>query len=104
MIKSKLYSRIYETVRHIPRRRVATYGQIARLAGLSGQARLVGYALHRLPEGSNVPWHRVVNRKGQISLQSDPFAGSLQRKLLESEGVEFDMNHAIALKKYQWKK
>jgi methylated-DNA-protein-cysteine methyltransferase-like protein len=103
MGESALYSRIYETVMHIPRGKVATYGQIARLAGISGHARLVGYALHRLPEGSNVPWHRVVNRKGQISLQSDPFAGPLQRSLLESEGVEFDARNAIALNRYLWR-
>jgi methylated-DNA-protein-cysteine methyltransferase-like protein len=104
MIESELYFRIYETVKRVPRGKVATYGQIARLSGIPGHARLVGYALHRLPEGSEVPWHRVVNRKGQISLQSDPFAGSLQRSLLESEGVEFDVNQAVALKKHQWKK
>jgi methylated-DNA-protein-cysteine methyltransferase-like protein len=104
MGKNVLYSRIYETVKNIPKGKVATYGQIARLAGVPGHARLVGYALHSLPDGSKVPWYRVVNRKGQISLQADPFAGSLQRRLLESEGIVFDVNDTIALKKYQWKK
>jgi methylated-DNA-protein-cysteine methyltransferase-like protein len=98
------YSRIYQVVNHIPRGKVATYGQIAGLAGVPGHARQVGYALHSLPEGSEVPWHRVINRKGQISLRSDTSAGPLQRVLLESEGVVFDESDTIALKKYQWRK
>ncbi len=64
---SALYGAIWDAVRRIPRGRVATYGQIAALAGRPGQPRLVGYALHHLPEGSKVPWHRVVNAQGKIS-------------------------------------
>jgi methylated-DNA-protein-cysteine methyltransferase related protein len=104
MEPSSLYPRIYRAVRGIPRGRVATYGQIAALAGIPGHARQVGYALHRLQEGSGVPWHRVVNRLGRISLISDPSAGTLQRALLESEGVAFDAAGAVPLKKYRWKK
>ena len=66
------YARIYEVVRRIPEGRVATYGQVAALADLPGHARQVGYALHALPEGGNVPWHRVINARGAISLRSDP--------------------------------
>jgi methylated-DNA-protein-cysteine methyltransferase related protein len=99
-----LYSRITKVVCRIPKGRVATYGQIARLAGMPGHGRLVGYALHRLPEGSPAPWHRVVNRLGRISLPPEPFEGSLQRRLLESEGVHFDAEDAIPLKRFQWKK
>ena len=71
MGKSAIYSRIYEIVNHIPQGKVATYGQIARLAGVLGHARLVGYALHSLPDELEVPWHRVINWKGpnQSSLQ-----------------------------------
>ena len=58
------YQRIYAEVRRIPRGRVATYGQIARLAGLANHARQVGYALHRLDDDSRVPWQRVVNQRG----------------------------------------
>jgi methylated-DNA-protein-cysteine methyltransferase-like protein len=94
-----LYSFIYKIVKHIPKGKVATYGQIARLAGVPGHARQVGYALHRLPDGSKVPWHRVINQKGRISLDS---AGPFQKDLLESEGISFDMNDTIDLKKYQW--
>ena len=74
----------------IPRGRVATYGQIARLAGLGGQARRVGYALAALPSGSRVPWHRVVNAAGRISPRSgDRGMETLQRRMLEREGVVF---------------
>jgi methylated-DNA-protein-cysteine methyltransferase-like protein len=100
--KSKLYFRIYEIVNRIPRGKVATYGQIACMAGMPGHARQVGYALHSLPDGSEAPWHRVINRKGQISVRSDPSAESLQRALLEAEGIVFDANETIALEKYQW--
>jgi methylated-DNA-protein-cysteine methyltransferase-like protein len=104
MGKSVIYSLIYQTVNRVPRGKVATYGQIARLAGIAGHARQVGYALHRLPDGSSISWHRIINRKGQISLQSDMLARSLQRALLESEGVVFDKNDTVALKKYQWRR
>jgi methylated-DNA-protein-cysteine methyltransferase related protein len=69
---------------------VASYGQIAELAGLEGHARQVGYALHALPAGSGVPWHRIVNAKGEISPRSAGDSHELQRMLLEAEGVTFD--------------
>ena len=94
--------RAAELIRSIPKGKVATYGQIAQLAGIPGHARQVGYALHNLPDGSGVPWHRVINQKGQISFISDIFARSLQRELLESEGIVFDSDGVIALEKYQW--
>jgi len=104
MAKSGLYARIYGAVKRIPKGRVATYGQVARLAGVPGHARLVGYALHSLREGTDVPWHRVVNAQGRISLPPDPEAGGFQRALLESEGVVFGASGSIDLKKHQWKK
>src|SRR5438045_8135665 len=85
------YQAIYAIVRRIPRGRVATYGQIAELAGLEGHARQVGYALHVLPSRSKVPWHRVINAKGEISRRSGGGdSHELQRHMLEHEGVEFD--------------
>jgi len=81
---------------------VATYGQIATLAGLDGHARQVGYALHDLPPRSNVPWHRVINAKGEISPRSAGDSHELQRMLLEAEGVEFSIDGRVALKKYRW--
>jgi methylated-DNA-protein-cysteine methyltransferase-like protein len=97
------YLRIYEIVRQIPRGRVATYGQIAELAGLEGHARQVGYALHALPPGIDIPWHRVVNARGEVSARSSGDSDELQRRLLEAERVKFDLRGRIDLKKYRWK-
>ncbi|HEY0140110.1 MAG TPA: MGMT family protein [Thermoanaerobaculia bacterium] len=98
------YAAIWAVVRRIPRGRVATYGQIAELAGLDGHARQVGYALHNLPERSNVPWHRVINARGEISARTSGDSHELQRMLLEAEGVEFDLAGRMDLKKYRWAK
>jgi methylated-DNA-protein-cysteine methyltransferase-like protein len=97
------YTRIYRIVRRIPRGRVATYGQIARLAGMPNHARQVGYALHALAEDSGIPWQRVVNHRGEVSTRS--FAGMerVQRALLESEGVEFDERGRLDLARVQWR-
>lgn len=100
----KRYELIWTVVRKVPRGRVATYGQIAELAGLEGHARQVGYALHNLPAKSNVPWHRVVNAKGEISARTGGDSHELQRLLLEAEGVEFDGKGRMDLKRYRWKK
>lgn len=97
------YDRIHAVVRRIPRGRVATYGQIANLAGLAGHARQVGYALHALPEDSGVPWHRVINARGEISLRGGEGAGNLQRVLLEAEGVYFQASGRIDLERYRWR-
>ena len=96
------YARIYAVVRRIPRGRIATYGQVARLAGLAGHARQVGYALHALPEDNTVPWHRVINARGEISRRANPSADSLQRQLLAREGVALDARERIDLRSYQW--
>ena len=96
-----LHQRIHRAVSRIPRGRVATYGQIARIAGLPGQARLVGYAMHALPTGSDIPWQRVVNAKGEISIPGDN--GTWQRQLLQREGVRFDAKGRISLATYQWR-
>jgi len=96
-----LHRRIHDLVSRIPRGRVATYGQLARLAGLPGHARLVGYALHALPAGTPVPWHRVVNARGGIS--TPPGHDARQRRLLEREGVRFDSSGRIPLDRFQWR-
>jgi len=94
------HGRIHKVVSRIPKGRVATYGQIARLAGLGGQGRLVGYAMHALPAGTRVPWQRVVNAQGTISL---PGKSALrQRDLLEKEGVRFDVRGRIDLDRFLW--
>jgi len=92
---------IYAAVRRIPRGRVATYGDVATLAGLDGHARQVGYALHALPERSDVPWHRVINARGEISPRSAGDSHELQRMLLEAEGVTFDGRGRVELRKFR---
>jgi len=94
--------RIYATIRRIPLGRVATYGQIAQRAGLPGQARLVGYALAALDVDSDVPWHRVVNARGAISLPSNGHPALMQRARLEAEGVVF-RGGRVPLARFGWK-
>lgn len=97
------YAAIYEVVQQIPVGNVATYGQVAELARLPGQARLVGYALYRVDTMSEIPWHRVINAKGEIS--QSPFrhgSDDLQQALLEQEGIQFSPNGKICLKTYRW--
>ncbi len=93
---------IYDRVRLIPEGKVATYGQIAKLVGYPRHARQVGYALARLDQDSNVPWHRVINAKGMISPRGFEGSDDLQRILLEEEGVVF-IEGKISLKEFQWK-
>jgi len=97
------YGRIFAVVRRIPRGRVATYGQVAQLAGLAGHARQVGYALHALGAESPVPWHRVINARGGVSPRSLPGWERVQRDLLEREGVRFDERGCVALDHYRWR-
>ncbi|MFQ5698569.1 MAG: MGMT family protein [Myxococcota bacterium] len=96
-------ARILAVVGRIPRGRVATYGQVARLAGLDRGARQVGWALHGLPEDSRVPWQRVVNARGEISWRAQPGAEELQRARLEAEGIEIGADARIDLERYGWR-
>ncbi|MEE9278982.1 MAG: MGMT family protein [Myxococcota bacterium] len=100
---SESYERIYRVVRRIPRGRVATYGQVARLAGFSNHARLVGYALHAI-EREDIPWQRVINARGEVSRRGVDGPDELQRELLEDEGVEFDLRGRIDLSRFGWKR
>ena len=97
------YGRIYEIVRRIPRGRVATYGQVASLAGIPGHARQVGYALNALPGSSRAPWHRVVNARGEISARSELDYIQVQRAMLEEEGVEFNADGHLDLARFGWR-
>lgn len=95
------YARIFRAVRGIPRGRVAAYGEVAALAGLPGRARLVGFALRELGDTGGrgaVPWHRVVNASGRISLEGD--AAAEQRARLLAEGVVFDPRGRIDLRRF----
>lgn len=97
-----LYQEIYQVVALIPYGKVATYGQIASLAGFPKHARLVGYALNGLSAHCDLPWHRVINSQGRLSLQKlNDQAENIQKIRLEREGIVF--NHdKIRLKDYQW--
>lgn len=99
---SDSYLRIYAVVRRIPRGCVATYGQVAALAGLAGQARQVGYALHALDDDSDVPWHRVLNARGEVSPRGEPGFEQIQRLLLDGEGVPFDVRGRVDLATFRW--
>lgn len=101
-MSNPVYTTIYTIIKRIPKGRVATYGQIARLAGI-GQPRRVGYALRILPENNDVPWQRVINARGEISRRWDPDCVDRQRALLEKEGVEFDESAHVSLKRFQWR-
>ena len=97
------YARIYAVVRRIPRGRVATYGQVAALAGLPHAPRVAGYALHALGEGTPIPWHRVVAAGGRLSLgRLSPDGAITQRLRLEKEGVRFDGRGCADLERCRW--
>lgn len=98
------FEKIYEIVRQIPKGKVATYGQVALLAGNPRWARVVGYALHVNPEPVVIPCHRVVNKDGRLA-GAFAFGGyEAQRALLENEGIVFESDGTVDLKKYLWSK
>lgn len=96
-----LQQRVWQVVSEVPEGKIASYGQIATLAGAPRAARQVGQILSRLPSDSRLPWHRILNAKGQISFPDDSEAYRRQKQLLESEGVVF-MNRRVSLQQYQW--
>jgi len=98
---SASYTRILAAVRRIPRGRVATYGLVARVAGYPGQPRLAGYALRHAD--ADVPWHRVLNARGEISARADPDAIPVQRARLEAEGIAFNGDGRVDLARYLWR-
>jgi methylated-DNA-protein-cysteine methyltransferase-like protein len=102
-LASEICAAIYHIVRCIPRGKVATYGQVAELAGLPRRARLVGQVLWQLDETTDIPWHRVINARGEISYSASRNGGDvLQRLRLEEEDVVFSDTGRINLDRYQW--
>lgn len=100
---SDFYNEVYKLVKTIPTGYVATYGQVAALLGKPRSARLVGWALNKCPE--DVPWQRVINRDGMISIENMRASKDLQAKLLEGEGVEVTLSHGnywVDLNKFLW--
>lgn len=93
---------IWQVVAQIPEGRVATYGQVARLAGYPGYARQVGAVLKKLPADSKLPWHRVINAQGRVSFTENSQPYLRQRKRLEAEEVVFAPSGKIPLKKFSW--
>jgi methylated-DNA-protein-cysteine methyltransferase-like protein len=96
-----LYQQIHDIIRLVPSGKVATYGQIAEIVG-NCTARMVGCAASSIPLDSDIPWQRVINYKGGISLRSSGSAELLQQKLLEVEGVKFDQSGRTDLEYYRW--
>lgn len=96
------YDMVYAYLHHVPPGKVVTYGQVALELGAPTAARAVGYALHNLPTLSDVPWWRVVNASGKISLGSRGGAADEQRLRLEAEGVRFTFEGNIRLREFRW--
>jgi methylated-DNA-protein-cysteine methyltransferase-like protein len=101
--QESLYERIYAMVRRIPPGRVTTYGRIAKLVG-GCTARMVGYAMAALKRGTapDVPWQRVINAKGKVSVHGNGIGNAMQRAILEQEGVVFDAQDRVDFEKYGW--
>jgi methylated-DNA-protein-cysteine methyltransferase-like protein len=99
---SGFFERVYGVVRQIPLGRVMSYGQIAAMLEHPRAARTVGWALHSLPDDLDVPWHRVINSSGCISTAGFAEPPDLQRRLLEAEGVEFDRQGRVDMRRFGW--
>lgn len=102
-MEQSTFEKIYEVVKQIPYGQVATYGQVAALAGNKRWARVVGYALHVNPDPDQIPCYRVVNKDGRVS---DAFAfggGNRQVELLKAEGVAF-VDDCVDMQRYQWER
>jgi methylated-DNA-protein-cysteine methyltransferase-like protein len=94
--------RIWQVIAMIPKGRVATYGQVAELAGLPGNARRVGRLLSQLPNGSRIPWHRVINASGGISLPPKSAEFARQKSRLIREGVKVSATGRVSLRQFRW--
>ncbi|MGF1754146.1 MGMT family protein [Vibrio makurazakiensis] len=96
----QFHSQIFAVIHQIPYGKVSTYGDIAQFSGFPGYARHVGKALGNLPKDSKLPWFRVINSKGEISLKGESF--TRQKVQLEAEGIEVSDTGKIKLRLYRW--
>jgi methylated-DNA-protein-cysteine methyltransferase-like protein len=101
--KVGFFERVYRLVRQVPRGKVTSYGAIASMMGHPRAARTVGWALHGLKEGTDVPWHRVINSRGRISTSCQEHDAGLQRAMLEDEEVEFNERDVVDWDRFGWK-
>ncbi|WP_038180898.1 MGMT family protein [Vibrio rhizosphaerae] len=99
--KKQFLAQVFTVIHQIPAGRVSTYGDIAKMAGYPGYARHVGKALGQLPKGSTLPWFRVINSKGEISLSGPDY--DRQRAELVAEGIPVSSNGKISLRHYRWR-
>jgi methylated-DNA-protein-cysteine methyltransferase related protein len=99
---SGFFDQVYEIVRQIPRGKVASYGQIAAILEHPRAGRTVGWALHSLPDDLHIPWHRVVSSSGGISTTGFADPPDLQRRLLEAEGIQFDVQGRVDMRRFGW--
>ena len=97
-----LFAAILTVIARVPRGKVVSYGQVARMAGRPGAARMVGWALHAVPQGASVPWQRVINAGGGISPRGGGAEAALQKRMLEAEGVRFDARGRVDLSRFGW--
>ena len=98
--EQSLYPRIYDLVKQVPKGKITTYGDLARIVGTT--PRVVGFAMSALPAGHDVPWQRVINSRGEISRRIDGDRASIQKMLLEREGIHFDHLQRVDLKTFRW--
>lgn len=103
MKEKNAYEKIYDVICEIPEEKVASYGQVAELAGNRRWVRVVGYALHALPSGSDVPWHRVVTKEGKLFSCKDGSGCNIQATLLEKEGVKLAAGK-VDMEQFQWRR
>jgi methylated-DNA-protein-cysteine methyltransferase-like protein len=96
------FERVYRLVQQVPPGKVTSYGAIARMLGYAHAARTVGWALHSLADGTDVPWHRVINSQGHIPAKGREKSAQHQRALLEAEGVQLDEHGAVDWDRFGW--
>lgn len=102
--QSAFSKKVIELIQQVPKGKVATYGQIAKLAGKPQGSRGVSWILHSSSKAYNLPWHRILNSKGKISFPEGTSEFKQQKKLLEKEGIEFDGDNEIDMVEFQWNK